>query len=187
VLAGPIAYSIGTVNAPHTGGDPQAGPFLVNTSAGPGSAGPVRGFGGPDGAGAPGSIGGQPPVGGGFGQIRELAPQLLDYLVANKGDATWVVAVRSANEAAAVQLATGQPVMAMGGFSGTDHALSLPELESDVAGGRLRYILIESAAPPFGPSADGLARSAVVNWVTEHGKVVSEVGGGALYDLSGAN
>src|SRR6185312_12426626 len=51
VLAGPIAYSIGTVNAPHTGGDPQAGPFLINASAGPGSAGPVRGFGAPDCAG----------------------------------------------------------------------------------------------------------------------------------------
>ena len=124
------------------------------------------------------------PVGAGFGQSRELTQQLMDYLVANKGDATWLVAVRSANEAAEVQLATGQPVMAMGGFSGTDQALSLAELESDVASARLRYILIEHAAPPLGPSDDGLARSAVVNWVTEHGKVVDEVGGGALYDLS---
>ncbi len=67
MLAGPIAYSIETVNAPHTGGDPQAGPFLVNTSAGAGSVGPVRGFGGPDGgAGGPGSIDGRPPVGGRF-------------------------------------------------------------------------------------------------------------------------
>jgi 4-amino-4-deoxy-L-arabinose transferase-like glycosyltransferase len=188
VLAGPIAYSVGTVNAPHTGGDPQAGPFLLNDQAGPGTGGPLRGFGGPaGGAGGIGSTRGPLPIGGGFGQIRALTPQLFDYLVANKGDATWLVAVRSANEAAQIQLATGQPAMAMGGFSGTDQALSLTELELDVASGRLRYILIENAAPPFGPSADGLARSAVVNWVTEHGKVVTEVGGGALYDLGGGS
>ena len=186
VLAGPIAYSVETVNAAHAGGDPQAGPFLVNDPTGP--VGPARGFGGPDGgAGAPGSTGGRPSIGGGFGQSRLLTPQLIDYLVANKGDATWLVAVRSANEAAEIQLATGRPVMAMGGFSGTDQALSLTELESDVAGGKLRYILIENASGPFGPSDDGLARSDIVNWATEHGKVVSEVGGGALYDLGGGN
>ena len=74
--------------------------------------------------------------------------------------------------------------MAIGGFSGTDQALSLAALESDVASAKLRYVLIEGASVPQGPSDDGLVRSDVVNWVTEHGKVVSEVGGGALYDLS---
>jgi len=174
VLAGPATYALETMTAAHTGGDPHAGPFVADTPAGPGSGSPLRGFGGRTGVSLP-------------GQSRELSQQLIDYLLANKGDATWLVAVRSAGEAAEVQLATGQPVMAMGGFSGTDNALSLTELESDVASGKLRYVLIEGAAPPLGLAADGLSRSDIVNWVTEHGKVVSEVGGGALYDLRAGN
>jgi 4-amino-4-deoxy-L-arabinose transferase-like glycosyltransferase len=186
VLAGPIAFSVETVNAAHTGGDPQAGPFTVNGSGGPGS-GPVRGVGGPDGGGPPAR-----PTGGSasgpFGAFpdgpRLLSQALVDYLLANKGSATWLLAVRSAGDAAGIQLVTGQPVMAFGGFSGTDQALSLAELQSDVAAGKLRFMLIEGAGVPRGPADDGLARSAVVNWVTEHGKVVSQVGGGALYDLN---
>ena len=58
VLAGPIAFSVETVNAAHTGGDPQAGPFVINESGGPGS-GSARGIGGPDGRGV-----GEPPAGG---------------------------------------------------------------------------------------------------------------------------
>lgn len=44
--------------------------------------------------------------------------------------ATWIVAVSGAQSAASIELATGAPVMAMGGFSGTDAAPTLDQLQA---------------------------------------------------------
>jgi 4-amino-4-deoxy-L-arabinose transferase-like glycosyltransferase len=152
VLAGPAAYAIDTMQTAYAGGDPSAGPEVANAS-GPGGfnrtadgnqqngqfAGPpaTSSIGGPtDGmAGAPtGGIGG--------GQVDSA---LLDYLVANRGSATWIVAVSGANEAGSIELSTGIPVMAMGGFSGSDPAPTMEQLKSYAASGQLRYVLIGGA------------------------------------------
>ena len=97
---------------------------------------------------------------------------LLDYLVANRGNATWIVAVDGAGAAAPIQLATGQPVMAMGGFSGSDNAPTLTTLQSSVASGQLRFVLLGRAAVPGGGGGFGIGRpgwsgaSTVARWVT---------------------
>ena len=44
--------------------------------------------------------------------------QLVQYLLKHQNGATWLVAVASANESAAIQLTSGQPVMAVSGFNG---------------------------------------------------------------------
>ena len=49
---------------------------------------------------------------------------------------TWVAAAIGSNEAAGYQLATGQPVMAIGGFNGTDPAPTLAQFERYVAAGQ---------------------------------------------------
>src|SRR5439155_24672217 len=110
----------------------------------------------------------------------------VDYLLANRGNATWIVAVRSANQAGTIELATGAPVMAMGGFSGSDPAPTLAQLEAYVDSGQLRYILIGSGGfgGPGGGSGGGSTTSDIAAWVESVGTVVDYGGAGAatLYD-----
>ncbi len=175
MLIGPAAYAAVTINTAYSGGDPQPGPVATTAfGAGPG----IRG--GPLGGLAAG-------VQAGAGQANN---QLITYLEANKGNATWLVAVASSNEAAPIQLATGDAVMAVGGFNGSDQALTVEQLQAYVASGQLRYFLVSAGG--FGapgirrPGAIGNSDAALVAWVTEHGTLVDQAAGGQLYDLAPA-
>ena len=186
MLAGPAAYAIDTMQTAYGGGDPSAGPTATDASGRPGFAGggngPGGGFAGGGFAGgtAPSGAGGQ--AGGIAGGGSQVDSALVDYLVANRGGATWIVAVSGANEAGSIELSSGLPVMAMGGFSGGDPAPTLAQLQAYVASGRLRYILLGSG----GRGGLNSASSDVSSWVTANGSVVESVGNGILYDLSGA-
>jgi 4-amino-4-deoxy-L-arabinose transferase-like glycosyltransferase len=187
MLAGPAAYAADTVQTAYAGGDPSAGPTATDASgrAGFGGGGPAGGFaGGTNGtdgnfAGGGGGGGNGGGVAGGPGGGGQVDSALVDYLVANRGNATWIVAVNGANEAGSIELASGLPVMAMGGFSGSDPAPTLAQLQAYAASGQLRYILIGRGGP-------GGASSEISSWVTANGTVVAAVGNGTLYDLSGA-
>jgi 4-amino-4-deoxy-L-arabinose transferase-like glycosyltransferase len=211
LVAGPAAYAVDTMATAYSGGDPSAGPTAQGSSGGLGrfDGGQIAGQlppgvlpGGPDGAAdgaADGTVdGARPPLGsvggprpgdaspaggpGGMGGDTTVNEALTDYLVEHQGDATWLVAVNGANQAGSIQLATGLPVMAMGGFSGSDPAPTLEQLQAYVASGQLRFVLVDSGGGGGGPSSGSLDVSA---WVTAHGTLVEEVGNGALYDLSG--
>jgi 4-amino-4-deoxy-L-arabinose transferase-like glycosyltransferase len=106
-----------------------------------------------------------------------LGSDVIAYLEQHQGKATWLVAVQSANEAASIELATGKPVMAMGGFSGTDPAMTVDKLAQLVSSGRLRYVVISGGGPGGGSS------SAVQAWVTSHATAVT-VGSTTIYDLA---
>ncbi len=67
---------------------------------------------------------------------------LVNYLLANHGDETYVLAALRANDAAPYILATGEPVMALGGFSGTDPILTTDELAALVQTGEVRFFLL---------------------------------------------
>jgi hypothetical protein len=121
-------------------------------------------------------------------------PALVEYLLANRGGARWIVAVSGAQAAADIQLAAGAPVMAMGGFSGGDRAPTLGQLQAYVRSGALRYVLLgggSTAGRPFaggsafgGPNgASGLATSI---WVGTACTPVTTVGVAGLYDCAGA-
>jgi hypothetical protein len=146
----------------YSGGDPSAGPTAI-------------GSGGRDGFG-----GGGP--GGGLGGGGQVDSGLVEYLVANRGSATWIVAVNGADEAGSIELSSGLPVMAMGGFSGNDPAPTLAQLQSYVSSGQLRYVLIGGGGRG-GPNGGS---SGISSWVAANGTVVQSVGNGTLYDLSGA-
>jgi 4-amino-4-deoxy-L-arabinose transferase-like glycosyltransferase len=68
--------------------------------------------------------------------------RLLDYLLANRGEAAYLAASMNAQTAAPIILATGEPVMALGGFSGGDPILSREDLEGLVADGAVRFFLL---------------------------------------------
>ena len=145
-------------------------------AAGPAATGSDSGFGGP--GGNPGNLGGQAPTGafsgngaasvrgGGMGSSLDTAT--LDYLVANQGSATWLVAVSNSTSAGQVELSTGRAVMSTGGFTGSDNALTLAQLKAYVAAGELRFIEIggPGAGGPGGGGQGGGATSDVSSWVT---------------------
>ncbi len=76
-------------------------------------------------------------IGGPQGDQRGL----IRYLEAHRDGATWIVAVASSNQAAPLTLQSGQPVMAYGGFNGTDPAMTRSELVDLVRSGKLRFVL----------------------------------------------
>jgi 4-amino-4-deoxy-L-arabinose transferase-like glycosyltransferase len=211
LLAGPIAYTTNTVAPAHSGGDPSAGPQVAGSDSRGGPGGGMNGgLGAPAMAGTPpaGAAGGTPPTvaggaasatagampGGGGGADSALTA----YLVANRGTATWLVAVTSANNAGQIELETGAPVMAMGGFTGSDPAPSLAELRSYIASGQLRYVVIGgqgggpggapgvAATASTGTGSDGTAATRDA-WVTSTCTLVDYGGTGtsALYDCAG--
>ncbi len=91
---------------------------------------------------------------------------LASYLTAHRGDAKYLVAVTGSQQSAGLILATGQPVVTMGGFNGQDPAPTLAQFKRMVARGEVRYVL-----------TDGRGASAITAWVEAHGTAVSSISG----------
>jgi len=152
VLAGPAAFSAATATRALAGGDPSAGPSSEGT-------------------------GGFAPAG--FGS--EANASVVAYLVEHRGEETWIVAAQGSGTAAGIQLATGAPVLTMGGFSGADEAPTADELRALVASGKLRFVLAGGRGPgPGGDAGSGGATS----WVADACAVVDlgAASGAILYD-----
>ena len=185
LLAGPIAYSLDTMGTALAGGDPSAGPSVAGSFDGPSGSGGVGGRGGPPGGDGFGGAGGPGGLGGPGGDPTDSAT--LDYLIANRGDTTWLVAVSGSGSAASIQLATGLPVMSMGGFSGGDDAPTLETFQSYLASGELRFVLVGGDQGGFGRGPGGSGRSSEIGlWASANCSAV-DVGStdsGTLYDCA---
>ena len=72
----------------------------------------------------------RPPERTGGPGAGSLSTTVTDYLVANCGSASWIVAVSSANQADRSSSRASQPVMAMGGFSGSDPTPTLEQFQA---------------------------------------------------------
>ena len=109
--------------------------------------------------------------------------QLVQYLVEHQHGATWLVAVASANESAAIQLTSGQSVMAVGGFNGSDTPLTLEQFKQLVKAGKVRYYAISSHGR--GGGGPGGGNNEITTWVKQTGTVVNYGGSDVtLYELS---
>ena len=125
---------------------------------------------------------------------------LIRYLEAHQGTTKYLVAVLSSNEADSIILETNKPVMALGGFSGSDPILTTSQLAALVKSGQVKYFLINGNG---GGGPGGSNQSALITWITQHCKVVSASqwqststsssgngsgfsGGGQLYEYTGA-
>lgn len=148
----PIAYSVSTVMAAHSGSIPTAGP---NASA----------------------------MNNTNNETAFAEAALVKFLLANQRGATWIAAVDSANTSAPIQLSIKQPVMAIGGFNGSDSALTLQSFRQLVAAGKVRYFVVNSSGRGGEPSGN----SDIAQWATSSG-VKIEYGGTqyAVYDLKNA-
>ena len=116
-------------------------------------------------------------------ETSQADSQLVQYLVEHQNGATWLVAVASANESAAIQLTSGQPVMAVGGFNGSDTPLTLEQFKQLVKDGKVNYYAISSHG--HGGGGPGGGNNEITMWVKQTGTVVNYGGSDVtLYELS---
>jgi 4-amino-4-deoxy-L-arabinose transferase-like glycosyltransferase len=142
-LAAPAAYSVATATAPHSGAIPSVGPAR-------------HGFGGFTG---PGGLLDSPNPG----------PALAATLSADAQDFTWVAAAVGSNNAAGYQLASGAPVMAIGGFNGTDPSPTLEEFQHYVADRQIHYFIRgKMTIGHWGPSTGSSESADIAEWVENH-------------------
>ncbi len=140
--------------------------------ASPGAFGGTGGFGNGGGGGA--------PSGGGLLNGSTPGKQLTALLEAGVSRYTWVAATTGADSASGYQLATGDPVMAIGGFNGTDPAPTLAQFERDVAQGKIHYYIEGGGIGGNSGSSDA---SQIASWVSSH-FTARTVDGITIYDLA---
>ncbi|MEV7400171.1 glycosyltransferase family 39 protein [Streptomyces sp. NPDC091267] len=231
-LAGPLAYTLNTLNTGHQGSIVTAGPATAGgMGGGPGGGGRGGPGGMPPGqgnrqAGGPGQAqaggGGQPPFGNQQGQGRQgqgrtgAAQQgqrpgapagmgegfrgggagmggLLNgasvdaaakkLLAADADDYTWSAAAIGSQNAASYQLATGDPVMAIGGFNGSDPSPTLSQFKKYVEDGRIHYFISSGEGGGGGMGGNSGTSSAISSWVEKSFKKVT-AGSATFYDLT---
>lgn len=123
-------------------------------------------------------------------ESTQAESSLIAYLLANQNGAAWIAAVNSANESAPVQLSSGQPVMAIGGFNGSDSTLTLAQFKQLVKEGKIRYYVTSSGQGKSGDTggAGGPGgNSEIASWATSSGVKVAYGGTQYIvYDLSAA-
>jgi 4-amino-4-deoxy-L-arabinose transferase-like glycosyltransferase len=112
----------------------------------------------------PSAYSGQPSGPANGGDVR-VNPALLDYLEANTRDTKYLIAVPSSMQGSDYVLATGRPVLYLGGFMGRDQVVSGDDLAHMVAAGELRYIYWNrNGGNGFGAGGEG--QSSISTWVT---------------------
>jgi 4-amino-4-deoxy-L-arabinose transferase-like glycosyltransferase len=128
LLGGPAAYSLATVGRSHTGSDPIAGPAPNGGKPRPAIASSSN------------------P--GGFvsaSQLEKSLPLLITYLRAHRGPARFLVAATYAVVADPIALATRQPVITVGGFTGRDPSPTVAQIKRLIGSGQLRFILLDGS------------------------------------------
>ncbi|GAA2653730.1 ArnT family glycosyltransferase [Streptomyces vastus] len=135
--------------------------------------------------GARGDGGGMGAGGGGMGGLLNgatVGDEAKELLEANSGDYTWAAAAIGAQNAASYQLATGDPVMAIGGFNGSDPSPTPAEFKQYVKDGKIHYFIAGGGMGGGGNDSSGTA-SQISQWVQENFKEVT-VGSATFYDLT---
>ncbi|MDN3935590.1 glycosyltransferase family 39 protein [Arthrobacter sp. YD4] len=195
-LAGPLAYSLSTAATAHSGSIVSAGPAVGGRAGLPamfggtgGAMGTAQGnpFGPTNGSNGTGTAGtgrgqgfGQGGAMGGLLGATTPSSTLVDALETDAGRYTWAAAVVGSNNAAGYQLATQLPVMAVGGFNGTDPAPTLEQFQQYVADGRIHYF-IAGRTMQGESGSDDAAR--IADWVAATYPAQS-VGGTTVYLLA---
>ncbi len=108
---------------------------------------------------------------------------LVDFLVAERGSATYLAAVPSAMSLGAeLILQSGEPVMVLGGFNGGDRPLTVAEFQRLVSEGSVRTAVLpeERGEAGKGPGAGG----EILAWIRANGtRVDRTLPGGTVYRL----
>ena len=171
------------------GGQPPAGtaPGLPGGNAQGGAAPSLPGGTNQDGTNQDGTAGPSRPGGGNRGAGGLLggstpSAELVELLQRDASRYTWVAAAVGSNSASGYQLATGDPVMAIGGFNGSDPAPTLAQFQQFVRDGKIHYFI---AGGGMGGNRNGGSDSSgqISQWIEENYESTT-VGGTTVYDLS---
>ncbi|APU59206.1 glycosyltransferase family 39 protein [Clostridium botulinum] len=101
------------------------------------------------------------------GNINSGNTKLIEFLKNHKTNEKYILVTSSTNGYASdIIINTGESVMALGGFFGTDKVITLDEFKKLVNNGEVRYVMVGGMG--------GNSSSDIMNWVKENGKVVSE-------------
>ncbi|HBJ2609555.1 dolichyl-phosphate-mannose--protein mannosyltransferase [Clostridium botulinum] len=93
--------------------------------------------------------------------------KLIEFLKSHKTNEKYLLVTSSTNGYASdIIINTGESIMALGGFFGTDKVITLDEFKKLVNNGEVRYVMVGGMG--------GNSSSDIMNWVKENGKVVSE-------------
>ena len=162
IMAAPAFWSLTPTIAGSSAGIPSAGPSLLSSSGN-----------------------------GGLGN-GTADSGLLKYVEKHQGNSKYLFATSNASTAAPYIIKSGKAVMAIGGFNGTDPAITLKQFKALVKKGDMKYYL----------SSGRSGNSKIEAWVTKVGKKVAAsqyggtsssstqgfgsrggMGGGTLYEL----
>jgi 4-amino-4-deoxy-L-arabinose transferase-like glycosyltransferase len=210
LVAAPAAYSLQTASVAHSGSLPTAGPSATGGFGGGGPGGGRGGFGGgapgggtgagtggfggggtggqaggPTGGQAGGTTGGQGGGGGVALNGTTVSAELTAALEADKDSYTWSAATVSANEAGSMELATNTAVMSLGGFNGTDPAISLDAFKKLVAAGKIHYFIAGGQGSFIGSTQSNTSTAYQIQQWIESNFTASTIGTTTVYDLSG--
>ncbi|MFF4295182.1 ArnT family glycosyltransferase [Streptomyces vinaceus] len=180
-------------------GGPRQFPRGQGAAAGQGFPGGQGALGGRGARGTENFAGG--PGGGGMGGLlggTKVGTEATSALRKDAGKYTWAAAAVGAQNAASYQLASGEPVMPIGGFNGSDPSPTLAQFQEYVRSGRIHYFIGEGAraggegqtgqtgqtargGPGAGPG--GGTSSAITSWIQANYRSTT-VGGATFYDLT---
>ena len=125
-------------------------------------------------------------------------PQFSDFLLSHADNSTYLVAVPDSLTASALIIPTGKPVMAIGGYFGTDQILSVNQIPGLVQNNTVRYFLILQSDLPanYRIARDPGVNAGIYSWVEDHCMAVpasewrktnwNYLNPYALYDCAGA-
>jgi 4-amino-4-deoxy-L-arabinose transferase-like glycosyltransferase len=102
---------------------------------------------------------------GGSSDLSQAQEIILEYLLANTNPDEYLVAAASSHTASPFILATGQPVLTLGGFSGRDDVVSVEQLAAMVAGGEIRFVISDGSLQQQKPE--------IAAWVQNNCSIVS--------------
>ena len=122
--------------------------------------------------------------GGGMGGLLGAptpSADLVTALQAGASDYTWAAAVVGSNNAAGYQLATELPVMAVGGFNGTDPSPTLAQFQELVSQGKIHFFI---AGGTMRSTSGSDAATQIAAWVAANFQSQS-IGGTTVYALAG--
>lgn len=138
IMVAPTWWSLTPTIAGSSDGIPSAGPSLLQSS----------GMGG----------------GGGMGN-SQVNSELLKYVEKHQGNAKYLFATDDSSTAAPYIIKSKKAVMAMGGFNGTDPAITLAQFKKLVKSGQLKYY--------YSGGKSGSGNSEIVSWIKKHAKKVT--------------
>ncbi len=202
LMAGPLVWTACTISTGHQGSIVTAGP---SSSMGSSPQGQDGGMGGGPSASTDGSPSGSPKdsessstdnsdatggtngtdgatdSGGNLLGGSTASASLTELLTQNASGYRWAAATTGSQNAASYQLATELPIMAIGGFNGSDPSPTLKQFKSYVKRGLIRYYIASGGIG--GQQMGGSdAASKIAAWVAKN-FTAQTIDGVTVYDL----